>query len=146
MSDSGVANHVEAVLNHRLADLINVQFGGFHSNRLQPQRVHRLKCCEFKLLGAKWKEQRKLGIADQARIEQSSVRHSKLCQRFLERRVVPKGDANRFLFAHAIIKRHTRGKKSFTCFGLIAESRSEPACELLRNSVPRASQLFRVAA
>ena len=80
MSNTHIPNHVEPVLDHRLADSIEVEFCRPNSHRLQPQSVNGLEGRELQLLRAEREENCELRVADQPDIEQLSTRNSQVSQ------------------------------------------------------------------
>ena len=89
MSPPDIANHVQPVLHHRLADAVQIQFRRSDPDRLQPQRIDRLVTERLDDFRADWKIQHELRIADQPGVQELSIGHSQLSQHSLIRGVVP---------------------------------------------------------
>ena len=145
MSDTGSTNHIQPVLHHRLRDPVDIQFRGLHANRLQPQRIDRLKRCELKLLRPQREEQLKLRVGDQSCIQQLSIRHTELRQHFLIRRVIPQRDGDGFVFGNAIIGRDAGRKLRLPRTHLCTETGTETVGDFTGNCTPPLLQFTRVA-
>lgn len=82
----------------------------------------------------------KLRVGNQPGIEQLSIRHAKLRQRFLENSIVPESGLDGFVLGQAVFRRDSGRKNGLSRLFLMTDCRSVTGRQITRDSVPSVPQ------